>query len=77
MRLGGPLSCFGHLEKRNVLSHGADHLNYKFLLRLALSLVTILNCPLSKYSNKFTQEVFALLVGGSLLMFWDSLSIPS
>jgi len=52
-------------------------LNYIFLLCLALSLVTTLNCPLSKYSSKYTQEVFALLVGGSLLMFWDSMSIPS
>jgi hypothetical protein len=77
MRLGGPLSYFGHLEKRNVMSSGAVHLNYKFLLCLALSLVTILNCPLSKYSSKYIQEVFALLVGGLLLMFWDSLSIPS
>jgi len=58
------------------MSPCAVHLNYKFLLYLALSLVNILNCPVSKYSNKYTQEVFALLVGSSLLMFWDSLSFP-
>lgn len=52
MRLGGPLSYFGHLEKRNVMSHGAVHLNYKFIFCLTLSLVNILNCSVSKYSNK-------------------------
>jgi hypothetical protein len=77
MRLGGPLGYFGYLEKRTVMSPGAVHLNYKFLRCLALSLVTIVNYPLFKYSNKYTQEVFAILVGGSFLMFWDSLSIPS
>ena len=71
------MSHFGHLEKRNVMSPGAVHLNYKFLLCLARSLVNILKCPVCKYSNKYTQEVFALLVGSSLLMFWDSLPIPS
>jgi hypothetical protein len=55
------------------MSPGAVHLNYRFLL----CLVNILNWPVCKYSSKYTQEVFALLVGSSLLMFWDSLPIPS
>jgi hypothetical protein len=56
---------------------GAVHLNHNFLICLALSLVNIWNCSVSKYSNKYTHEVFAVLVGSSLLMFWDGLSIPS